>query len=61
MLRFPLHGDLPNFKREEYGDGKEWVYQMCTTKAVGDLKHWIGMVTACQWEPSELGGEIVEF
>jgi hypothetical protein len=32
---------------------------MCTKKALGDLKHGFGMVTTCQWEPSELGAEIV--
>ena len=34
---------------------------MCTTKAVGDLKHIVVMVTTCQWKPSEMGGETVEF
>ena len=34
---------------------------MCTTKAVGDLKHCVDMVTTGQWESSDLGGEIVEF
>ena len=34
---------------------------MCTTKVVEDLKHRAGVVATCQWEPSELGGEIVEF
>ena len=33
----------------------------CTKKAVGDLKHRVGMVVTHQWEPSEQGGEIVEF
>ena len=33
----------------------------CSTKAVGDLKHGVGVVVTHQWEPSELGGEIVEF
>jgi hypothetical protein len=35
-----------------------WVCQMCTTKAMGELKHGVGMVTTCQWELSELGGDI---
>ena len=34
--------------------GKAWFCQMCNTKAVGDLKHRAGMVTTCQWEPSDL-------
>ena len=34
---------------------------MCTTKAVGDLKHRVGVVATCQWGPIELGGEIAEF
>ena len=34
---------------------------MCTTKAVGDLKHGAGVVVTHQWEPSELGVETVEF
>jgi hypothetical protein len=34
---------------------------MCTTKVVGVLKHEFGMVMTRQWEPRELGGEIVEF
>ena len=34
---------------------------MCTTKAMGDLKHRVGLVMTHLWEPSELGGEIVEF
>jgi hypothetical protein len=34
---------------------------MCTTEAVGALKHEAGMEMTCQWEPSELGGETVEF
>jgi hypothetical protein len=33
---------------------------MCTTKAMEDLKHRAGVVVTQQWEPSELGGEIVE-
>jgi hypothetical protein len=33
----------------------------CTTKAMGDLKHGVGMVMTHQWQASELGGEIVEF
>ncbi|EDL10467.1 mCG59678, partial [Mus musculus] len=35
------------FKRERYGS-KEWVCQMCTTKAVGDLKHGLGVVVTHQ-------------
>jgi hypothetical protein len=33
---------------------------MCTTKAMGVLKHGVGVVVTHQWEPSKLGGEIVE-
>ena len=40
---------------------KSWVRLMCTTKTMGALKHETVMVTAHQWEPSELGGEMVEF
>jgi hypothetical protein len=35
--------------------------EVCTTNAVGDLKHRVGMVVTLQREPSELVGEIVEF
>jgi hypothetical protein len=38
-----------------------WQSMVCTTKTVGDLKQGAGMVTTHQWEPSKLGGEIVEF
>ena len=34
---------------------------MCTTKAMRVLKHGAGVVVTRQREPSELGGEIVEF
>ena len=56
MLCFPTQGGSSGFKRERYSS-KAWVCQMCTTKAMGDLKHGVGMVTTRQWEPSELGGE----
>ena len=59
MLCFPSHGGSSGFKRERYG-GKAWVCQMCTTKAVGVLKHGAGVVATHQWELSELGGEILE-
>jgi hypothetical protein len=37
------------------------VRQRCTTKAMGDLKY-MGLVwKQHQWEPRELGGEVVEF
>ena len=39
----------------------KWVCLRCSTKAMGDLKHRVGMVATRQWEPSELCGEIVEF
>jgi hypothetical protein len=32
---------------------------MCTTKAVEDLKHRAGVVVICQWELSELGGNVL--
>jgi hypothetical protein len=51
---------LSVFKREKYG-GQGWVCLRCSTKAIGDLKHGIGVVITHQWELSELGGEIVEF
>ena len=60
MLGFPSCGGSSGFKRERYG-GKAWVCQMCTTKAVGGLKYGVDIVMTHQWEPSELGGEIVEF
>ena len=60
MLHFPSRGGLSGFKRERYG-GKAWICQMCTTKAVEDLKHRTDMVATCDWEFSELHGEIVEF
>ena len=31
---------------------------MCTTKAMGDLKHRASVVTTRQWELSELGGDV---
>ena len=34
---------------------------MCTTNAMGVLKHGAGVVVTLQWEASELGGEILEF
>ena len=51
---------MTGFQRERYG-GKVWVCLMCTTKAVGALKHRAGIVMTLQWEPSKLGGEILEF
>jgi hypothetical protein len=47
------------FQRERY-NGKAWVWQMCTTKAMGVLKHGTGVVAICQRELSELGGDILE-
>ena len=35
--------------------------EMCTTKAMGVLKHGAGVVVTCQWELSNLGEEILEF
>jgi hypothetical protein len=29
-------------------------------KGRGGLEHWVGMVAICQWEPSELGGKILD-
>ena len=60
MWCFPSLGGSIGFKRERYS-GKTWVCQMCTTKAVVDLKHRAGIVMTLQWESSKLGGEIVEF
>ena len=31
---------------------------MCTTKAVGYLKHEVGLLVTCHWEPAELGGAL---
>ena len=45
---------------ERYGS-KAWVYPMCITKAVGDLKLGVGVVVTGQWEPRELGGDFVKF
>jgi hypothetical protein len=39
----------------------KWVCLRCSTKAMGDLKHRVGMVASRQWEPRELGEQIVEF
>jgi hypothetical protein len=47
--------------REKGMCAKVWVCQMCTTKAMGDLKHGVGVVVTHQWKFSELGREIVEF
>jgi hypothetical protein len=57
VLRFSSHGGSSGFKRERFG-GKAWVCQRVTTKAMGDLKHRVGMVVTRQWEPSELGGDV---
>ena len=51
---------MSKFKRKRYGS-KAWVCLRYTTKAMGNLKHGVNMVTICQWEPSKQGGEIVEF
>ena len=50
---------MTGFQRQKYG-GKARVCLMCTTKASGALKHEAGMIATQKWEPSELGGEIVE-
>jgi hypothetical protein len=57
---FSSPSDSTGFQGERYS-GKAWVRLMFTTKAMGALKHGAGMVTTQQWEPSELGGEILEF
>ena len=31
---------------------------MCTTKAMGDLKHGVDVVDTLQWEHSELDGDV---
>jgi hypothetical protein len=51
---------LGSREKERY-NGKVWVCQICSIKDLGDVKHGVGIVTTCQWEPSELGEEIVEF
>jgi ribosomal protein L37AE/L43A len=58
MLCFPSCSSSSEFKIERYGS-KVWVCLRCTTKAVEDLKHGVGMVVTCQWELSELGGDIL--
>jgi hypothetical protein len=47
-----------NWVQERKVKGKAWFCQMCTTKALGDLKHGAGIVATSQWELSELSGEI---
>ena len=37
-----------------------YMCHMCTTKAMGVLKHEAAVVMTHQWELSELGGEILE-
>jgi hypothetical protein len=56
VLCFPSQDSWPEFKIES----KAWVCLRCMTKDVKDLKHGFPMVTTCQWDPRELGGEIVE-
>ena len=58
MLYFPSHGGSSRLKRERYSS-KVWVCLRCTTKAVGDLKHRVGMLTTHRWELSELGGDVL--
>ena len=50
---------MSRFKRERY-DGIVLVCVRCITKAVGNLKYGADMVATHQWEPSKLGGEILE-
>ena len=52
---------LVQVQEREVWHSKVWVCLRCTTKAVEVLKHRAGTVTTCQWKPSELGGETVEF
>jgi hypothetical protein len=48
------------FQKERYS-GKAWVCLKCTTRAVGDVKHGVGMALIRQWALSEQGGETEEF
>jgi hypothetical protein len=59
VLCFPSPGGSSEFKRERYS-GKDWVCLRCTTKAMGDLKHRVGVATTHQWKLSEQDGEILE-
>jgi hypothetical protein len=59
VLCLPPRSVSSGFKNERYSS-KALVCLMCTTKAVGDLKHGAGMVTTRQWKISELGGDIWE-
>ena len=47
--------------REKRTGGKSWVCLRCTTKTMEDMKQGNGVVVTSQWEPSELGGKIMEF
>jgi hypothetical protein len=55
-----LHSAAHLGSRERCG-GKVWFCLMCSTKAMGNLKPRVGVVMTPQWEPRELGGEIVKF
>jgi hypothetical protein len=56
VWHFPSCRSLTGFKRDRYG-GKAWVCKMCTTNAMGDLKHGAGVVATHQWELRDLGGD----
>ena len=49
-----------NQERERERDTAKCGFAKGTTKAVWDLKHGAGVVVNYQWEPIELGGEILE-
>lgn len=58
MCYFPSRGGSTRFQRERYG-GKAWACLIFTPhKAVGVLKYETGVVATCQWERSELGGDV---
>ena len=39
---------------------KQLYYKSLQGRGEEDVEAWDGMVTTCQWEPSKLGGEILE-
>jgi hypothetical protein len=49
-----------NWVKREKHYSKAWVCLMCTTEAVGILKHGAGVVATQQWKFSKLGEEILE-
>jgi hypothetical protein len=48
-------------ERKVCHSSKVWACLMCTSKALGDLKHGAGMVMTYQRETNDQGGEILGF